>query len=66
MSSPQLMVVFGAPRNLRREFFTSGFRPYGRVPGNWCLDIDPASVEARDLEYEVSGVGLRVVWRAAS
>jgi hypothetical protein len=62
VEQPQLMIVYDAPRNLRRVFFKNGFRPYGSVGSSWCRTIAPASEEARDLEYELRGVGLRVVW----
>jgi len=63
MSEPQLMVVYDAPVNLRRAFFENGFRRYGPRGSSWCRDIDRDSDEARDLEYELQGVGLTVVWR---
>jgi hypothetical protein len=56
------MVVFDAPEALKHAFLGNGFRPHGRQPGAWRLEIDPASDEARDLEYELKGVGLQVRW----
>lgn len=66
MADSQLMVVYDAPAVLRRAFFENGFRPYGSRGSSWCRTIDPASDEARDLEYELKGVGLKVGWRPAT
>jgi hypothetical protein len=57
-----LLVVFDAPEVLRHAFLENGFLPYGRQSGAWARKIDPASDEARDLEYELKGVGLTVKW----
>lgn len=62
-----LMVIFDAPAELREAFFENQFKPYGRQHGAWCrLFADPAGEEARDLEYEITGVGMVVRWRSPS
>lgn len=54
-SEPQLLIVYDAPDELRRAFFENGFRRYGRVGSSWVIGpLDPASAEARDLEYELA------------
>ncbi len=59
----QIMVIFDAPTELKHAFLANGFLPHGRQPGAWSRAFDdPASEEARDLEYEITGVGLRVKW----
>jgi hypothetical protein len=58
-----LLVVFDAPELLKHEFLQNGFKPYGRQRGAWCREFaDPGSDEARDLHYELAGVGLRPRW----
>lgn len=57
-----MMVVFDAPLRLTHAFLENGFQRHGRQRGAWHLRIDPASDAARDLEYELKGVGLAVKW----
>ena len=66
MTSPSSrMVVFDAPADLRHAFLENGFKPHGRQPGAWSRAFDnPQGTEARDLEYEISGIGLAVKWWA--
>jgi hypothetical protein len=61
MSEP-MMVVFDAPPALTHAFLENGFRRHGRQPGAWHLRIDPSTDLARDIEYELKGVGLTVKW----
>jgi hypothetical protein len=59
---PPMMCVFDAPPELNHAFLENGFKRHGKQPGAWHRRIDPASTEARDLEYELNGVGLAVKW----
>lgn len=52
------LVVFDASDDLNYAFVLAGFTKHGRQPGAWSRQIDPATDEARDLIYELEGVGL--------
>ncbi|HXE51216.1 MAG TPA: hypothetical protein VN663_22755 [Ramlibacter sp.] len=62
MSDLPMMVVFDAPPELNHAFLENGFLPHGRQAGAWHIRIDPDSTEARDLAYELKGVGLTAKW----
>lgn len=62
-SSPCWLVVFDAPALLTHSFLDNGFQRHGRQAGAWHRHFDdPASDEARDIEYELTGVGLKPRW----
>jgi hypothetical protein len=62
-SAAPRMVIFDAPADLMHAFLENGFRPHGRQPGAWSRPFsNPKSAEARDLEYEIAGVGMTVKW----
>jgi hypothetical protein len=58
-----LLVVFDAPDNLKGAFFDNGFKPFGRQRGAWFREFAEITEEARELEYELAGVGLRPRWQ---
>ncbi len=59
-----LLYLFDAPKELLWAFRHNGFRPYGGQQGAWCRSFDDRmSAEARDIEYELTGVGLLPRWR---
>jgi hypothetical protein len=63
MSNLPRLVVFDAPLALNHEFLLAGFLPHGRQPGAWSRPFaDPNSDEARDIAYELKGVGLTAKW----
>lgn len=62
MSGHPFLVVFDAPDLLKHAFLQNGFAPHGRNPGAWSRRLDPTTDEARDIEYELQGVGLKPKW----
>jgi hypothetical protein len=61
----ELLVVFDAPDYLKHEFLENGFLPFGRQRGAWFRRFEERGDETRDLEYELTGVGLRPRWWVA-
>jgi hypothetical protein len=59
-----LLYLFDASTDLDPVFRSWSFKPYGKQRGAWCRDFDSRHTdEAREIEYELQGVGLNPRWR---